>query len=162
MNYNLENINSSKMNFNQLEDEFLSLSIKFLFVNSDISNNSELNVLLNNLNSLDYKSQQIQNTKSILRLIESFSKLPVNNENVVHKTCSLIKQLILKQKILLPEDLSKNIVKWILCCLEITFSCEALDVLTLLLKKNSSAVEQVLGIIKFSLTINNSSFISAW
>ncbi|CAO1344760.1 unnamed protein product [Diamesa serratosioi] len=130
------------MNFNQLEDEFLSLSIKFLFVNSDIGNNSELNVLLNNLNSLDYKSQQIQNTKSILRLIESFSKIPPNNENIVLKTCCLIKQIILKQKILLPEDLSKSVVKWILSCMEITFSCEALDVLTLLLKKNSSAVEQ--------------------
>lgn len=135
------------MNFNQLEDEFLSLSIKFLFVNSDIGNTSELNVLLNNLNSLDYKSQQIQNTKSILRLIESFSKIPPNNENVVHKTCCLIKQLILKQKILLPEDLSKSVVKWILNCIDMTFSCEALDVLTLLLKKNSGAVEQVIEII---------------
>lgn len=46
-----------------LESEFLSLSTKFLFVNCNEPNTTELNTLLNELNGLDYKNQQIVDSK---------------------------------------------------------------------------------------------------
>ena len=46
-----------------LENDFLSLSTKFLFINCGEGNISELNALLNELNALDYKNQQISDTR---------------------------------------------------------------------------------------------------
>lgn len=47
--------------------EFIRLSVKFLFINYNgpgtESNVDELNMLLNDLNSLDYKRQQITDTR---------------------------------------------------------------------------------------------------
>ena len=127
-----------------LENEFASLSTKFLFV---CESSSELNGLLNDLNSLDYKSQQISNSNLIVQFIDSLAKIPTKSEiNIIIKACILIKQLISKQKINLPELVSNRIINWIiqiLCFSSKSFICEALDVLALLFKKNSNAAHTV-------------------
>lgn len=127
-----------------LEEEFGNLSIKFLFV---YENSSELNSLLNDLNSLDYKSQQITNTKTILQFIDSLPKIPTTADtNIIIKSCHLIKQLVIKQKVSLPEQISNRIINWvvhILCRSSSTFICEALEVLSLLLRKNVRAAQAV-------------------
>jgi hypothetical protein len=52
-----------------MESEFLSLSTKFLFLSADMGDRktteleSNINSLLNNLCSLDYKNQTFQDTK---------------------------------------------------------------------------------------------------
>ncbi|KAL7049255.1 hypothetical protein ACKWTF_003643 [Chironomus riparius] len=124
----------------ELESEFGNLSIKFLFV---YENSSELNALLNDLNSLDYKYQKISNSNVIVQFIDSISKIPTTSElNIVIKSCHLIKQLINKQKVNLPVIVSNKIINWIiqiLCFSSKSIICEALDVLTLLFKKNSRA-----------------------
>lgn len=128
-----------------LESEFGNLSIKFLFV---CESSIELNALLNDLNSLDYKSHQISNTNNILQFIESLTKIPTTSDaNIKIKACHLIKQLIIKQKISLPDVISNKIINWILQCnknsCQNVFACEALDVLALLFKKNSAAAVKV-------------------
>jgi hypothetical protein len=134
------------MESNSLEDQFNCLSIKFIFVCED---QSELNSLLNDLNGLDYKNQKISNFNSILQFVESLTgKIKVSSDaNIIVKACHLLKQLINKQKILLPEHISSKVVQWILKCCETKsldlFFCEAVDVLTLLFKTNGSAVLKV-------------------
>lgn len=128
-----------------LESEFGNLSIKFLFVSE---NPSELNLVLNDLNSLDYKYQRISNEKSIVQLIDSLSiKIPsTSDSNIIIKSCNLIKQLITKQKISLPEVVSTKVVNWIINILRKSSHmviCEALDVLSSQFKKNLKAVESV-------------------
>lgn len=125
-----------------LESEFSNLSIKFIFVCDDVN---ELNVLLNDLNSLDYKSQKIVDSNVIVQFIESLSKIPTTSDtNLIIKACHLIKQLITKQKISLPENISTKIINWILRTQtnsKDSFSCcsEALEVLSLLFRKNIKA-----------------------
>lgn len=128
-----------------MELEWNNLTIKYFFVSE---NPIELNALLNDFNSLDYKYQQISNTASIVQLIESLSKINTNSDsNIKIKAFHLIKQLISKQKVILPEAVSNKIIKWIIQCNKSNsneiFACEALDVLALLFKKNSAAVLQV-------------------
>ncbi|KAG5678450.1 hypothetical protein PVAND_008122 [Polypedilum vanderplanki] len=124
-----------------LEKEFIDLSIKFLFVCED---NNELNLLLNDLNSLDYRFQKISNQNVILQFIESLTKIQTTSgNNVIVKTCNLLKQLLNKQKISLPEPLSNKIINWIIKTQSNKssdiFVCEALDVLALLFKNNHRA-----------------------
>jgi hypothetical protein len=133
------------MDFCSLEEQFTCLSIKFIFVCED---SSELNALLSELNGLDYKNQQIANSKSIVQFVESLPKIPTTSEsNIIVKACHLIKQLINKQKILLPENVSSRVIQWILKCCETKsldlYYCEAFDVLTVLFKTNALAVQQV-------------------
>jgi hypothetical protein len=133
------------MEFISLEDQFNCLSMKFIFVCED---GSELNSLLSELNGLDYKNQQIANNKSVVQFIESLPKVsPASDPNIIVKTCHLVKQLISKQKILLPENVSSKIIMWVLkCCDQKSldlFFCEAFDALTLLFKTNANAVKQV-------------------
>ncbi|XP_070497280.1 HEAT repeat-containing protein 6 [Chironomus tepperi] len=126
----------------ELENEFTNLSIKFLFV---CENSSELNSLLNDLNSLDYKYQQISNSNVIVQFIDSLPKIPTTSElNIITKSCNLVKQLINKQKINLPVAVSNKVINWIiqiLCFSSNSIICEALDVLTILFKKNSKAAQ---------------------
>lgn len=128
----------------ELECEFSDLSLKFLFV---VDNPIELNGLLNDLNGLDYKYQQISNASHIVQFIESLTKIEINTDtNIKIKAYYLIKQLISKQKVILPEHVSDKIVRWIIqgnkSSSEI-FACEALDVLCLIFKKNATAVLNV-------------------
>jgi 4-alpha-glucanotransferase len=128
----------------ELESEFRNLSMKFLFV---CDNSSELNHLLDDLNSLEYKHQQISDSTLIVQSIESLAKISTStNVNTIIKACHLIKQLMTKQKINLPEVVSNKIINWILQLHQKSkevFTCEALDVLSLLFKKNSKAVSSV-------------------
>lgn len=128
----------------ELENQFTSLSIKFLFV---YENPSELNSLLNDLNGLDYKYEQISNSNIILQFIDSLPKISTTSDlNIIIKSCHLIKQLISKQKINLPVTISSKVINWIIqiiCFSTNSFICEALDVLTILFKKNSKAAYSV-------------------
>lgn len=134
------------MELNSLENQFNCLSIKFIFVCED---QGELNALLNDLNSLDYKNQKITNFNSIIQFVESLTaKIRVNSDaNIIVKACHLLKQLLNKQKVLLPEQISIKLVQWVLRCCETKsldlFFCEAVDVLALLFKTNGSAVRKV-------------------
>lgn len=134
------------MDHTSLDDQFNCLSIKFIFICED---GAELNSLLSELNGLDYKKQQITNSTSIVQFIESLSKIPVTSDaKIIVKACHLIKQLISKQSIQLPENVSNKVIQWILKCsiqksLNLFF-CEAFDALTLLFKTNPSAVQQVI------------------
>lgn len=127
-----------------LETAFVNLSIKFLFVHESPT---ELNSLLNDLISLDYKYQRISNSLVIVQFIDSIPKVPTTfDSNILIKACNLIKQLINKQKVSLPTTVSNRVINWIiqiLCSSSHVFFCEALDVLSLLFKKNLSAVESV-------------------
>lgn len=129
-----------------MEDQFNCLSIKFIFVCED---QNELNPLLSELNGLDYKNQKIKNVNSIFQFIESLTgKIKVNSDaNIIAKSCHLIKQLVNKQKVSLPENISGKVVQWIIRCCETKsldlFFCEAVDVLTLLFKTNGAAVQKV-------------------
>ncbi|CRL02980.1 CLUMA_CG016347, isoform A [Clunio marinus] len=127
-----------------LDDQFNCLAIKFIFV---CESSSELNSLLIDLNGLDYKSQRIQNTDSIVQFLDSIPKISVKSDpNIIVKTCHLIKQLINKQKIFLPEQVSSKVIQWILnCCDQKScnlFFCEAIDALSVLFKINSYAAVQ--------------------
>lgn len=134
-----------KMDFNSLEDQFDCLSIKFLFVCED---GTELSALLSELNGLDFKQQRIANSNSIVQFVDSLPKIPVTSApNIIVKACHLIKQLISKQKIILPEPVSSKVIHWILKCCDTKsldlFFCEAFDVLTILFKTNPQAVQLV-------------------
>jgi hypothetical protein len=128
----------------ELEHEFKELSIKFLFV---CDNPLELSALLNDLNSLDYKSHQIPNVNIILQFLDSIPKISTTSDpNLIIKSCNLIKQLINKQKISLPATISLKIINWITKFQSSSinnFSCEALEVLSLLFKRNQSASHAV-------------------
>lgn len=66
-----------------LEAQFLSLSTKFLFINCGGQSNeyrNELNTLLNELNGLDYKNQQISDVRV------SFVK---KIQQLVNKSCTV-------------------------------------------------------------------------
>ena len=129
-----------------MEEQFNCLSIKFIFVCEDFK---ELNSLLSELNGLDYKNQKIQHVNSIFQFIESMTgKIKVSSDaNIIAKACHLMKQLLNKQKVSLPEQISIKVVQWIVRCCETKsldlFFCEAIDVLTLLFKGNRVAARKV-------------------
>lgn len=131
------------MDYSSLDDQFNCLSIKFIFICED---STELSSLLNELNGLDYKKQIT--TSQLVQFLESLPKIPTTSDpKIIVKALCLIKQLISKQKIHLPENVSNKIILWILkCCdqkLINLFFCEAFDALTLLFKTNAFAVQQV-------------------
>lgn len=135
------------MDLCSLEEQFNCLSIKFIFVFEDVS---ELNALLSDLNGLDYGNQQIANPKAIVQFVDSVPKIPVTSDpHVIAKACHLIKQLITKQKIVLPDNVSSKVILWILKCCETKsldlFYCEAFDALSFLFRSNLNAVQQVRG-----------------
>lgn len=132
------------MDFRLLE-QFESLAIKFIFV---YENESELSHLLSELNGFDYRQMQIAKSDSIVKFIDLLPKIPVRSDpNIIVKACHLIKQLINKQKILLPEIVSSKVIDWILKCCDTksldVFFCEAIDVLTILFKTNPKAAQKV-------------------
>ncbi|XP_055629394.1 HEAT repeat-containing protein 6 [Toxorhynchites rutilus septentrionalis] len=131
----------------ELEQQFVSLSTKFLFFNcgsqfSDYRN--ELNTLLNELNGLDYKNQQITDTRAPIRLAESLVNIPTNEDTLIVKACCLLRTLVYKQKIVLPPKVAKQQVGWLLQCLERCFYevlCEVLGTLQFLLKQCADDIE---------------------
>lgn len=134
-----------EMDFNSLDDQFNCLSIKFIFVCED---ENELNALLCELNGLDYKQQRITNSNLIVQFIDSLPRIPVTSApKIIIKACHLIKQLISKQKLNLPEMCSSKVIQWILKCCDTKsldlFFCEAFDALTVLFKSNPHAVQLV-------------------
>jgi hypothetical protein len=122
----------------EFEEEFEDLSMKFIFV---FENPVELNAILDDLNSLDYKYDQID-FENILQFFDSLIKIDSQIDlSIKVKTYQLIKQLINKQKVNLPEVSSNKVIKWIFECNRgDIFACEALEVLSLLFRKNSKAV----------------------
>uniref|UniRef100_A0A182WJ62 HEAT repeat-containing protein 6 n=1 Tax=Anopheles minimus TaxID=112268 RepID=A0A182WJ62_9DIPT len=116
----------------ELEQEFLQLSTKFLFLNcgtqiADYRN--EINTLLNELNGLNYRGARISDVRSPVRLVESFVNIPVHEDTLVVKACFLIKSLVGRQKIVLPEPVALGLIVWLRKCLERRFYQVACDVL---------------------------------
>jgi hypothetical protein len=150
------------MELNSIEEQFNCLSIKLIFVCED---QNELSTLLSELNGLDFKNQKILDVNSIFQFLESLTaKIKVSSEaNIIVKACHLIKQLVNKQKVQLPEAVSGKLVQWILRCCDTKsvdlFFCEAVDVLNLLFRGNKGAVEKVRGMGSQDLTdvLTNSS-----
>ncbi|XP_055530262.1 HEAT repeat-containing protein 6 [Wyeomyia smithii] len=124
----------------ELESHFLSLSTKFLFINCGDQFNdyrNELNTLLNELNGLDYKSQQIGDVRAPIRLVESFVNIPTSEDTLIVKACCLIKTLIVRQNITVPVNVAIALIGWLLKCLERCFYqvvCDVLGSLQLLVK----------------------------
>ncbi|XP_053684923.1 HEAT repeat-containing protein 6 [Sabethes cyaneus] len=124
----------------ELESQFISLSTKFLFINcgghfNDYRN--ELNTLLNELNGLDYKNQQISDLKAPVRLVESFVNIPSNEDTLIVKACYLIRTVIVRQNVVIPTNIAAGLVGWLLKCLERCFYqvvCDVLGTLQLLVK----------------------------
>ncbi|XP_062552864.1 HEAT repeat-containing protein 6 [Armigeres subalbatus] len=123
-----------------LEAQFLSLSTKFLFINCGGQSNeyrNELNTLLNELNGLDYKNQQISDVRAPIRLVESFVNIPTNEDTLIVKACCLTKTLISRQKITVPPNVATVQISWLLKCLDRCFYqviCDVLGTLQILIK----------------------------
>ncbi|KXJ81451.1 hypothetical protein RP20_CCG019819 [Aedes albopictus] len=123
-----------------LEAQFLSLSTKFLFINCGGQSSeyrNELNTLLNELNGLDYKNQQISDVRAPIRLVESFVNIPTSEDTLIVKACYLTKTLVSRQKITLPPNVAAVQISWLLKCLERCFYqviCEVLGTLQILMK----------------------------
>lgn len=120
-----------------MDIQFRHLSLRLV---QDFHKKSELSNILNELNSLDFKAQIIDE-KHIFDFIETLSKLQVENDlNVYAKLLSLIDQMISHQRVLLPTPISNKIIKWILNSIhdrkleECFFVCEALRAMTTILK----------------------------
>lgn len=72
-----------------------------------------------------------------LKIFKIFFKK--NCKRLTSSSCCLIKTLISKQKLEVPENVSIILVEWILNCLENCFYsilCESLDVLSILFKND--------------------------
>lgn len=140
------------MEFREFEESFERLSMKFIFAVEDAS---ELNNLLNEFNGLDWKNQ-LQNTSSVIQFIDNLPRIKISsNPNIIGKTCHLIKQLISKQKIVLPEEISNKLIDWILKCCETRSAAfeAAIEALTSLFKKNPNAALKVNRISLYSFQI---------
>uniref|UniRef100_A0A182K443 HEAT repeat-containing protein 6 n=1 Tax=Anopheles christyi TaxID=43041 RepID=A0A182K443_9DIPT len=122
----------------ELEQAFLQLSTKFLFLHggSQIADyRNEINTLLNELNGLNYRAARISDVRSPVRLMESFVNIPPHEDTLVVKACFLIKSLVGRQKIVLPEPTAHSLIVWLRKCLERRFyqvACEALGTMQLL------------------------------
>uniref|UniRef100_A0A182SYC3 Uncharacterized protein n=1 Tax=Anopheles maculatus TaxID=74869 RepID=A0A182SYC3_9DIPT len=131
----------------ELEQQFLQLSTKFLFLNcgtqiADYRN--EINTLLNELNGLNYRAARISDVRSPVRLIESFLNIPVHEDTLVVKACFLIKSLVGRQKIVLPETVTLSLIVWLRKCLERRFyqvACDVLGTLQLLFRRCSDITQ---------------------
>ncbi|XP_058462636.1 HEAT repeat-containing protein 6 [Malaya genurostris] len=141
----------------ELETNFLSLSTKFLFINcgghfNDYRN--ELNILLNELNGLDYKSQQISDTRAPIRLVESFVNIPSNEETLIIKACCLIKTLVNRQGIVVPANVAFAQIDWLFKCLERSFYQVVCDVLKTLQILVSYCSEHIVAFGEYLLSSN--------
>uniref|UniRef100_A0A182Q6Z2 HEAT repeat-containing protein 6 n=1 Tax=Anopheles farauti TaxID=69004 RepID=A0A182Q6Z2_9DIPT len=131
----------------ELEQRFLQLSTKFLFLNcgSQIADyRNEINTLLNELNGLNYRSGRIGDVRSPVRLVESFVNIPPHEDTLVVKSCFLIKSLVGRQKIILPEAVTHGLIAWLRKCLERRFyqvACEVLGTMQLLLRRCSDIAQ---------------------
>uniref|UniRef100_A0AAG5D991 HEAT repeat-containing protein 6 n=1 Tax=Anopheles atroparvus TaxID=41427 RepID=A0AAG5D991_ANOAO len=131
----------------ELEQEFLQLSTKFLFLNcgtqlADYRN--EINTLLNELNGLNYRAARISDARAPVRLVESFVNIPPQEDTLVVKACFLVKSLVSRQKILLPESVVQNVLDWLRKCLERCFyqvATEVLNTMTLLFRQCKSITQ---------------------
>uniref|UniRef100_A0A182XYY6 DUF4042 domain-containing protein n=1 Tax=Anopheles stephensi TaxID=30069 RepID=A0A182XYY6_ANOST len=131
----------------ELEQQFLQLSTKFLFLNcgtqiADYRN--EINTLLNELNGLNYRAARISDVRSPVRLIESFLNIPVHEDTLVVKACFLVKSLVGRQKIVLPEAVTLSLIVWLRKCLERRFyqvACDVLGTLQLLFRRCSDITQ---------------------
>lgn len=127
----------------ELEQAFVQLSTKFLFLNggSQIADyRNEINTLLNELNGLNYRAARIGDVRSPVRLMESFVNIPPHEDTLVVKACFLIKSLVGRQKIVLPEPATLGLIVWLRKCLERRFyqvACEALGTMQLLFRRCS-------------------------
>uniref|UniRef100_A0A182PQC7 HEAT repeat-containing protein 6 n=1 Tax=Anopheles epiroticus TaxID=199890 RepID=A0A182PQC7_9DIPT len=127
----------------ELEQEFLQLSTKFLFLNcgSQIADyRNEINTLLNELNGLNYRAARIGDARSPVRLMESFVNIPPHEDTLVVKACFLIKSLVGRQKIVVPEPVALELIGWLRKCLERRFyqvACEVLGTMQLLFRRCS-------------------------
>nr|XP_040222716.2 HEAT repeat-containing protein 6 [Anopheles coluzzii] len=127
----------------ELEQAFVQLSTKFLFLNggSQIADyRNEINTLLNELNGLNYRAARIGDVRSPVRLMESFVNIPPHEDTLVVKACFLIKSLVGRQKIVLPEPAALGLIVWLRKCLERRFyqvACEALGTMQLLFRRCS-------------------------
>ncbi|XP_050073590.1 HEAT repeat-containing protein 6 [Anopheles maculipalpis] len=133
----------------ELEQQFLQLSTKFLFLNcgtqiADYRN--EINTLLNELNGLNYRAARISDLRSPVRLIESFLNIPVYEDTLIVKACFLVKSLVGRQKIVLPEPVTLSLIVWLRKCLERRFyqvACDVLGTLQLLFRRCSDITQQL-------------------
>jgi hypothetical protein len=119
-----------------MDIQFRHLSLRLI---QEFNKKHELPHILNELNSLDFKAQII-NEKHIFEFIETLSKLNVESDwNVLAKLLILIDQLISNQRVIIPISTANKIIKWILNSIsgnleECFFVCEALKAITTVLK----------------------------
>ncbi|XP_053673050.1 HEAT repeat-containing protein 6 [Anopheles nili] len=125
----------------ELEQEFLQLSTKFLFLNcgSQLADyRNEINTLLNELNGLNYRAARITDVRSPVRLVESFVNIPPHEDTLVVKACFLVKSLVIRQKLVLPDGAARSMIAWLRKCLERRFyqvASEVLGTMQLLLRQ---------------------------
>lgn len=129
----------------EINSEFRQLSLKLV---QDYGKITDVSNLLNELNSIDYKIQIIDE-KHIFDFFETLTRLikfehePRNNNNVT-KLIILIDQIIANQKVSIPASVSCKVIKWILdlaaknSIVKCDFICEALGAIRSLLKFTES------------------------
>lgn len=114
-------------------DEFSRLTTKFLFLNCNDGKNentrSELNDLLNDLNSFGYQNPKFVDDKTAVRLIESFTNIGTDEETIIVKACYLLTSLLTKQKVQVPVQTFRPVLQWLLRCLNSDIPDVAGDVL---------------------------------
>ena len=98
---------------------------KFLFHSCNDEKNkinmSDINTLLNDLNSLNYLQGKFVDKKTAARLIESFININTQEETLIVKSCCLLTVLMNKQKI--------QLIEWQLKCLNFNFAATACAIL---------------------------------
>ncbi|XP_050093715.1 HEAT repeat-containing protein 6 [Anopheles aquasalis] len=117
------------------EQKFVQLSTKFLFLNGGAQQPSsqgyrkEINTLLNELNGLNYGAIRICDVRAVVRLLESLVNIPPAEDSLVVKACFLLKTLVQRQRVALPETLANSLIDWLRKCLERCFYQVAYEVL---------------------------------
>uniref|UniRef100_A0A2M4CGA3 HEAT repeat-containing protein 6 n=1 Tax=Anopheles darlingi TaxID=43151 RepID=A0A2M4CGA3_ANODA len=117
------------------EQRFVQLCTKFLFLNGGTQQPSsqgyrnEINTLLNELNGLNYGAIRICDVRAVVRLLESLVNIPPAEDSLVVKACFLLKTLVQRQRIVLPESLAHSLISWLRKCLEQCFYQVAYEVL---------------------------------
>ncbi|XP_055704201.1 HEAT repeat-containing protein 6-like [Phlebotomus papatasi] len=128
--------------------EFSNLCTRFLFLNhyDDHSSASviEINLVLNELNAICFRHQQIADQKCALALMGAFPKIPPHEDTLIVKACYLLVSLVKKQKIRVPPNIASLNIVWLLKCLEKKFHavvCDALKAFNVLFLDNVNAIE---------------------
>ncbi|XP_059614918.1 HEAT repeat-containing protein 6 [Phlebotomus argentipes] len=131
-----------------VRSEFFDLGTRFLFLNHYDEQNSvsiiELNLVLNELNAICFRHQQIADHKCAVALMGAFPKISASEDTLVVKACCLLVSLVKKQKIRVPPNLANLNIFWLLRCLERNFCavvCDALKALNVLFLENVNALE---------------------